>query len=454
MNDHIKPGDIITLDIRRLGINGEGIGYHNKMAVFVDNALPRERIEAEITAVYHNRAVADVRKIISVNPARQEPFCPVYGICGGCQTQHFDYIRTLIQKREILVQSFERYIYPKVNPSLVKPTIGAKNPTHYRNKASLPVQKIDGRNRFGMYARNSNDFVPIDDCPVQDPAINVILKTIVSLMDEFGIDAYDYKTKHGFVKSVIVRHSVATDQTQVSFIMVRKARRLIELVERLVKAHPSVISVSDAHKPDDKNATWTPRQMRHIHGEKTIQAVLDGMTFHLRPEAFFQLNSPQAEVFYRTMTRLADLKPNENAVDAYAGVAPVSHYVAGHANLVFAIELDQAACDSAKQSLETNGIRNVHVIQGDFHKSLSNLKRYHIDVMLFDPPRTGLGIDTIRTILKMAPERIVYGSCNPSTLAKDLNELLTDYDLVETVPIDMFPYTSLVESVSLLVHKR
>ncbi len=453
MNDHIKIGDIITLDIRRLGINGEGIGYHNKMAVFVDYALPRERIEAEIKAVFHNRAVADIKKIISRNPDRQVPFCPVYDRCGGCQTQHFDYIKTLIQKREILIQSFERYTYPKLDYRNIKATLGAAHPTHYRNKASLPVQMVDGRNRFGMYAANSNTFVEIDDCPVQYKEVNEILTTIIQLMDKLSINAYDYKHKTGFVKSVVVRHSQETNESQVSFIMVRRSKYLDQLIDALINQHPSVKSVFEALKPDDKKATYTPRQMKLVYGEKTIKEVLNGHVFHLKPDAFFQLNSAQAHTFYTEMARLANLKPHENAVDAYAGVAPVSHYIAKDAGNVFAIEIDPASVESAKMSLETNGITNVHVIQGDFKKALGNLKRYQIDVMLFDPPRTGLGLETIRAIQKIKPKRIVYGSCNPSTLAKDIHELLVDYDHIETVPIDMFPYTSLVESVTLL-HKK
>ncbi|MBU1140908.1 MAG: methyltransferase, partial [Firmicutes bacterium] len=171
-------------------------------------------------------------------------------------------------------------------------------------------------------------------------------------------------------------------------------------------------------------------------------------------DAFFQLNTPQANQFYLEMRRLADLKPYETAIDAYAGVAPISHYIFDAAKHVYAIEIDASACESAKLSLEKNNITNVTILKSDFNRALSGLKAKKIDVMFFDPPRTGLGEVTIESILKFKPKRLIYGSCNPSTLAKDLNLLLKSYRLIETVPIDMFPYTSLVESVSLLIENK
>lgn len=454
MNEHIKTDDILDLDIRRMGINGEGIAYYKKLAIFVDRALPGEKVKVKINEVYDNRATGEVKEILTSSPDRRDPFCKYYESCGGCQTQHADYQTILENKRDILLKSFDRYAGLKISPKQVKPVKGAENPKNYRNKASLPVQKIKGKNVFGMYARNSNQFIEVDGCPVQHEDVNRILRRMVSLMDTFGIDALDSKTKMGYVRHLVVRVAEHTKEAQVSFIMLKKSNRLDDLVKKLIQLEPTIESVYEVINPDLKKVGYFTEDMRLIYGKQMIKEELNGHEYYLRPEAFFQLNTSQADVFYNEMKRLAELKRHEIAIDAYAGIAPVSHYVHDQAKHVYAIEVDPASCDSAKLSLEKNGITNVTVLQSDFKRALSGLKEKKIDVMFFDPPRVGLGDETIDLILKFKPRRLIYGSCNPSTLAKDLNTLLKTYDLVECVPIDMFPYTSLVESVSLLTLKQ
>lgn len=454
MNEHIKIDDQLHISIKRMGINGEGIGYFNKLAIFVDQALPDEELDVVITHVFDNRAIARIERITKQSPERKEPFCPVYDACGGCQTQHFDYLKTLIQKRDILIKSFDRYIVPKVSEDLVKGTIGADEPKHYRNKASLPVQRIRGKNQFGMYARGSNKFVSIKGCPIQNELIDHILNTIIRLMNQFEMDGIDPRTRRGYVRSLVVRVSENKDQAQVSFIMAKKSNRLETVVEALIKAEPKIVSVYEVMNTDMKKPGFFTDEMNLIYGQEMIEETIRDYKFMLRPEAFFQLNTPQADKFYLEMKRLANLNPHEIAIDAYAGVAPVSHYIHLDAKQVYAIEIDPSACESARKSLEANNISNVTVLQSDFKRALSGLKDKKIDVMFFDPPRSGLGEETIDLILSFQPKRLIYGSCNPSTLAKDLSVLLKTYDLIETVPIDMFPYTSLVESVTLLETKN
>jgi 23S rRNA (uracil1939-C5)-methyltransferase len=454
VNEHLKIGDLIELEIKRLGINGEGIGYYEKLAIFVDYALPDEHILIEITKVFDNRAEAKIKKILKENPDRKTPFCKVYEQCGGCQTQHFDYFKTLIQKRQIIIHAYDRYVYPKIDVSVVKRTIGAQKSTHYRNKASLPVQKINGKNRFGMYAANSRRFIAIDDCPVQIEAINVILNQIVLLMDKYHIDAYDQKSKKGFVKSLVVRYSEQTQEAQVSMILIKPNPNIQKLADELAQIDSRIVSIFVFYKKKDHSQNVFSNDKKCLYGKETMQEKLNNSTFLIKPEAFFQLNVPQAHIFYQKMHELATLSKNDIVVDAYAGIAPISHYVYQDAKHVYAIEIDHSACESAMLSLKSNQIRNVTVLKSDFRRALLAMRNKVIQVMFFDPPRTGLGQETIETVLEFLPEKIVYGSCNPSTLAKDIHQLQDAYELIETVPIDMFPYTSLVESVSLLVRKK
>lgn len=452
MNTFIKENDVLQLEIRRTGINGEGIGYYKKLAIFVDYALPNEVVDVVVTRIYDNRAMAKLVKIIKKSEFRATPFCPIYEKCGGCQFQHITYEQSLIEKREMISSSFDRYINFKISKELIKETIGADNPKYYRNKASLPVQNKK-RNEIGMYQANSTKFIAIDSCPVQDKNINRILDVILELMNTFKVDGFDPKFNKGYIKSLVVRVSDDTKEAQVSFILFNDSKFLDRLVKKLVEVEPMIKSVFKVlSKPNKKNPFFSDAPIK-LFGKDTIKATLDGFTFDLKPDAFFQLNSSQAKKFYLKMKELAALKKHEVAIDAYAGVAPVSHYIAGDCKHVYAIESDESSCESARQSIAENGINNVTVLQSDFMRALNGLKEKEIDVMLFDPPRTGLGNETIDLILNFKPKRIVYGSCNPSTLAKDLNLLLKEYVLVETTPLDMFPYTSLVESISLLVLK-
>ncbi len=452
MNTFINENDLITIEIRRTGINGEGIGYYNQLAIFVDYALPGENVDVVITKVLENRAVAKLVKINTKSEFRATPFCPIYEKCGGCQLQHLSYEQTLVEKRETILNSFDRYISFKVPRDLVKETIGAKNPKFYRNKASLPVQSKK-RNEIGMYAANSHRFVALDECPIQNKDINRILKVILNLMTQFKVDGYDPKYNKGYVKSLVVRVSEELREAQVSFILFNDSKYLNDLVVKLVEVEPIIKSVFKViSKPTKKNPFFSDKPIK-LYGKDTISEKLGGYTFDLKPDAFFQLNSKQAHIFYTKMKDVAKLKKHEVVIDAYAGVAPISHYIAKDCKHVYAIEQDISSCESATKSLKENGIDNVSVLQSDFNRALNGLAEKQIDVMFFDPPRTGLGEYTIELILKFKPSRIIYGSCNPSTLAKDLNILLNDYILIETTPLDMFPYTSLVESVSLLVLK-
>jgi 23S rRNA (uracil1939-C5)-methyltransferase len=453
MNTFIKENEVIQIEIRKTGINGEGIGYYKKLAIFVDYALPNELVDVMITRVYDNRAMAKLVKIHKKSEFRATPFCPVYEQCGGCQFQHITYEQSLIEKRDMVLSSFDRYISFKVPRELVKETIGADDPKNYRNKASLPVQSKK-RNEIGMYQANSHKFIAIDACPVQDKNINRILKTILDLMNTYKVDGFDPKYNKGYIKSLVVRVSEDTKEAQVSFILFNDSKFLDRMVKKLIVVEPMIKSVFKVlSKPNKKNPFFSDAPIK-LYGKDTIQAKLDGYTFDLKPDAFFQLNTPQAHKFYLKMKELARLKKTEVAIDAYAGVAPVSHYIAKDCKHVYAVELDESSCISAKKSLNENGIDNVTVLHSDFNRALSGLKEKEIDVMLFDPPRTGLGAETIKLILESKPKRIVYGSCNPSTLAKDLNILLDHYYLEETSPLDMFPYTSLVESISLLSLKK
>lgn len=454
INHQMKINDLIEVEIKKIGINGEGIGYYNRLTVFVDHALPGETVIVRVREIYPNRIVGDIEKIKNQSPDRLEVLYPEYDACGAYSMQHMTYKRSLTLKRDIIVNALNHYVKEKINYKKIKPMIGMKEPFGYRNKVSLPIRRINGKNKFGLYAEKSNEFIPVNDSPVQNPIINKIIQYLETILDEYHFDAYISKTKQGFIKSVVVRRAHYSGETQISFLLMRKFDKVKEVVEKLVNKFPEVVSVYVFYTNKYKEQVFFSKQFELIYGKLTITEKLNNQFYHLYPEAFFQLNTEMADIFYKKMKSLAQLKKDDIVVDAYAGIAPVSHYVYDACQKVYAIEIEEKSVKSAKESLKRNRIFNVEVIQNDFSIALKNLKNIKIDVMFFDPPRTGLGLETINQVIKYLPKKIVYGSCNPSTLAKDIAELVKYYNVVEIQPLDMFPYTPLVESVTLLELKK
>ena len=267
-------------------------------------------------------------------------------------------------------------------------------------------------------------------------------------MDDIGVDAFDTKYRRGYISNVIVRVS-SKDEAQVTFICKKIPNRLPQLATSLMEKEPLVKSVFRVIEEKGSREFFND-SLTKIAGFDVIEESLNDHVFLLEPEAFFQLNTRQADIFFKTMKDVAKLKPNETVIDAYAGSAPIAHYIADQCKQVYAIEVNAASVTSANKSLKANQIKNVKVIQDTFRHALESLKNETIDVMFFDPPRVGLGEETIELIKTFKPKRIVYGSCNPSTLAKDVASLINEYVLNVTIPIDMFPYTAQVESVTLL----
>lgn len=451
MNQTYEVGQKLNIDIKNIGINGEGIGYFQKMAIFVNQALPRENVDVEITEVYDNRLVAKLLDIHQESDKRIKPFCPIYESCGGCQLQHLDPQEVAQTKRNIVLDSFQRYTHRNLPQDIVLDTITAEKVKGYRHKISLPV-RFTGKNHVGMYEAGTRNFIQMDECPIHHPALNEVVLEILSLMNHYGIKGYDEKYKKGHVLTLIARIS-SLDEIQVTFVIQKNHSKYIELAKDLMKKDKRVVSVFKVFDRKGQKVGFFNDSLRKIKGKDTITEKLGGHSFELTPEAFFQLNPMQAHKFYTEMVELAQLKRYHIAIDAYAGSAPISHYIASKCRKVYAIEVDAKSCESARISLKKNDIENVVVLQSTFKRALSGLQKKKIDVMFFDPPRTGLGKETIDLILKVKPKRIVYGSCNPSTLAKDLNLLLKIYKLEVTKPLDMFPQTSLVESISLLTLK-
>ena len=438
----------MKLDIKRLGVNGEGIGFYYKKPVFVDRTIPEETVTVKPILETNTYIKAELLTIERHSKDRVVPFCKYFEMCGGCDTQHMKYSSQLHYKKEHLVQSLYKYMDKKLDDRLIEDMVGSRKESSYRNKAQLPIREVKGQARFGLFRRNSNQVLTIHSCPVQHPLINKVMSQAVELMDKHHIKAYLPAKKSGLIKGLMVRVGQDTDEIQMVFALTKKDP-LTVLVRELLKLNADIISIYTTIDTDSKNQTYVNETTTCIYGKETIVTKLAGFSYELYPHSFFQLNSGVAVDFYEKMLELAKLKQTDIIVDGYAGLATISHMASRFVKKGIAIEINPKAAENARVSLSNNNISNIKVITGDAFSVLKQMKE-KIDVIFFDPPRTGLGDQMLFLLSKVRPKKIIYGSCNPSTLAKDLNQLSKLYDIKKVIPFDMFPQTAQVESVTLL----
>lgn len=439
-----------TIEIKKLGINGEGIGYLNKKCYFVDKALPGEVVNAVIDKEEDKYAYAHIDSFVKESPFRVKPLCPIYEKCGACSLQHLDYQKSLEYKRELVIEALGKY--SNVNPKSfeIKDTIGMENPNGYRNKASIPVF-FDGKKlNAGLYEANSNKMVFFDDCLVHNGLINKTIKEVLKVLDKYRIKAYNPKYKNGFVRYIVCRMGVNTKEISLTIVLVKNTDLSVCIKDIL--AIPYVKSLYSSVNSDYKSHEIFGNNITHLGGEKTICEKLKDKTFHLLPNAFFQLNTTQTVKLYDEIKKAAKLSKKEIVLDAYCGVGTISKWVSDLAYQVIGIDNNKEAIMSANQNKEGNCKFLVGEVKNVYPKLIKD--KVIPDVVLVDPPRVGLGEEFISLLLTNKPKRIVYTSCNPATLAKDLNLLKEKYTIKYIQPIDMFPYTAHVECVTLLELKK
>ena len=447
----VNVGDEIFLDIKRLGINGEGIGYYKKQAIFVNDALPKENVLVKITKTFKGYALAELLEIKTPSPNRVVPFCPYYTKCGGCSLQHVDYKTQGELKRDILMESITRYT--KLNPRSfeVKPTILMNKPYNYRAKVSLPIKNGIHGTVFGLYAPNSEKFIRIKNCGVQNEQINAIMEEVTKALDKLAITAYDGKSKKGHVRYVVCRSSEYTNEVQVTFILAKELKNISELAKEVMK-NKAIVSVYYSINNDTDDVSIFGDNLVKVDGKDCIVEKIGDYYYNLLPNSFFQLNPTQAKVLYDEVKKAAKLSFKENVLDAFCGVGSIGIYLAKWSKEVVGVESNKQAILNAKENAEKNKIKNIRFIEGNATNVLPYLVKDNFipDVMVFDPPRTGMTPEIKQAIIKSLPKRIVYVSCNPASLAKDLAVLTEKYDVKYIQPIDMFPFSSHVECVCTL----
>jgi len=457
MVNPLKVDDEFLVTIKRIGINGEGIGYYKRQAVFIPRSLVGEEVVAKCTKVAKGYSEAEIIRVKKKSPQRAQPHCNLYGKCGGCQMQHMSYEEQLRVKRSMLMHAIERYADMPIPllEKITRPTLGMKNPFGYRNKASMPVSQNDDGLLVGLFEINSRRLIPAPSCPIHYDGINKVIRHAVNLLYDFLVYPYNPKSKKGTIRYLVVRGSKASREIQVTFVMANDSFPKIEaLARQLMQECKDVRSVFMSINSGDGHEIFG-KDVKLIRGKETISDTLGHLQFSLSAKSFYQLNSEQTHVLYKEVKKAARVTKNESVIDAYCGVGTIGQFLAPAAYEVRGVDSNQSAIEDARKNAKLNKLDNVSYDVGDASVIVPKWIKtgFKPNVMIVDPPRSGLDTKMINLILNVRPRTLIYVSCNPSTLAKNLSKLRGQYKVDYLQPVDMFPQTAAVEVVVRLIRK-
>ncbi|SNX54835.1 23S rRNA (uracil(1939)-C(5))-methyltransferase RlmD [Thermoanaerobacterium sp. RBIITD] len=451
---NIEVGDRYEIYIDNMAHEGQGVGRLNGIAVFVDGALIGEKVVARIDEAHKNYLNAHVVKIIVASLERINPQCPYSDRCGGCMLQHLNYEGQLMFKKQIVRDNLSRI--GKINVE-ISDTIGMKNPKNYRNKAQYPVGVNNGEVVTGFYTAKTHDIVPIDTCMLQNETSIKITKIIRDWMKDFKITAYGDKTGKGLLRHIVTKVGFKTGEVMAVLVIngddiPHKDELINSLKENISGLKSIVLNINKR-----RLKVVMGKENITIFGDDFITDYIGDIKFEISPLSFFQVNPVQTKVLYNKALDYADLKGNETVIDVYCGIGTISLFFAKSAKHVYGIEIVEEAIKDAKRNAEINNIKNTEFIAGKAEVVMPKLYKRGIrpDVIVVDPPRRGCDNAVLEACTKMKPEKIIYVSCNPSTLARDLRYLEDNGFKTEKVqPVDMFPFTSHIECVVLLKRKH
>ena len=443
-----------TLEIVSLGHSGEGVGKYEGFTVFVPHALPGETVEVKITEVKKNYAKANLQKVQVPAPFRLVPQCPIYYQCGGCQLQHVAYDQQLVLKRQQVVDAVTRI--GKIADVTIHPTLGAAEPWYYRNKMQFPIGMAKGQVAVGCFAQGTHQIINTKHCYIQHSDNDGIAQTVQQVVTELGISTYDERTGQGEMRHVIGRVGIATGEVMVVLVTATPdLPNKVALIQRLLERVPNIVSI--IHNVNNKPTNVIlGHKMKTVWGRDTITDRLGKFTFHISARSFFQVNTAQAEVLYNKAVEYAGLTGTETVIDAYCGTGTITLFLAEKAAKVYGIEMIEPAVADAKVNAQINQVTNVEFVVGDVVDVMPRMFKQGLrpEVIVVDPPRAGCDKKVLETFAAMQPERIVYVSCNPASLARDLAILAElGYKTKEIQPVDMFAQTYHVESVALIERK-
>lgn len=440
-----------TTEITDIGINGEGIGKIEGFTVFVNNALPGEKVEVLLMKVKKNYGYGRLERIITPSPDRVKPPCPIADKCGGCSLQHLSYPAQLEFKRRLVSENLRRI--GGFDDIEVLPVIGMDEPYFYRNKGQYPV-KYDNKPNIGFYARASHRVIDCEKCLIADKCNEKIIALLRGFIEKNNISVYNEEKHSGLIRHILIRNGAHTGEIMVCLVVNGKNFKFKnELINALsdVKGIKSIV----INYNTEKTNVILGRNCETVFGADTITETIGSLKFNISPLSFFQVNPTQTEKLYGKALEFAALTGSETVIDAYCGTGSITLFLAQKAKNVYGIEIIPEAIENAKINAAQNGIENAEFFCGSSEETVPKLYEQRgitPDVMVVDPPRKGCESSLLELFLKMQPKRIVYVSCDSATLARDLKILCESgmYKIKKVQPVDMFPHSVHIETVVLL----
>ena len=446
----VKKNEYVTLTFEDLTHEGNGVGKVGGYPLFVPNGLPGEEAVVKVIKVNKNFGFGKLIELKNISEERVDPTCHVH--CGGCQLQHMSYNLQLQMKQNQVRNVMKKIGHLEHVP--IHPIIGMDNPFHYRNKVQIPVGEKDGKLITGYYQKRSHRIVEdLDTCSSQADEINEILPEVKKIVNRIGIEAYDEENHRGVLRHIMIRTGYATKETML--VLVTKTNKLPGkeiLIQELTDKFPDIKSIVQ-NINDQRTNLILGEKTKVLWGEEYIHDKIGELTFAISAKSFYQVNPVQTKVLYDKALEYAKIDENDVVIDAYCGIGTISLFLAQKAKKVYGVEVVPEAIHDAKANAKLNGMNNVEFVVGQAEKIMPEWKREGLDpdVIVVDPPRKGCAPEFLEAMIEMEPKRIVYVSCNPSTLARDLR-ILEDggYRTNEVQPVDMFPNTTHVELVALM----
>ncbi len=447
----IKKNQEYIVDIIDNGYEGEGIAKIDGFTIFIPNAIKGEKIKILIVKVLSSHAFGKILEILKKSPYRIESDCDTYKRCGGCNLRHIDYEETLNMKQQAVQNLVNKNLKTKIN---VKPTWAMGNPYHYRNKLQYPVGiNKAGEPIMGVFANRTHEIIPVNNCLIQNEKANQVAKYVIDALKEYNISVYNEASREGLVRHIMVKIGIKTEQIMVTIVINGdELPHAKDIASDLQGACHSVSSVIVNINKKNTNVILGDKNI-NILGKGYITDCLGDYLFKISPLSFYQVNPVQAEALYNIAIENAGITKDDIVFDLYCGIGTISLFASEYAKKVYGIEIVEQAIEDAKWNAKFNEVENVEFIAGDTEKVLTDLienKKIIPDVVIVDPPRRGLDNTTINNILKIKPKRVVYISCNPATLMRDLKQTEDAYEIKIIQPVDMFCFTPHVECVCVL----
>ncbi|MCM3602805.1 23S rRNA (uracil(1939)-C(5))-methyltransferase RlmD [Robertmurraya korlensis] len=448
----VQKNDYIEVVFEDLTHDGAGVAKVDGYPLFVKNALPGEKAKIKVIKVNKGYGFGRLEQILEQSPYRVDAPCPIYKECGGCQLQHLSYEGQLLAKEKQVRDVLTRI--GKLENVKVHPVLGMSEPWRYRNKAQVPVGEREGGLIAGFYQQRSHEIINMEACMIQQEKNDEVVQAVKRICTKYGVTAYNEQRHKGTLRHIMARHGQVTKEVMV--VLVTRTSELPnkeKIVKEILESVEGVKSIIQNVNSKKTNVILGD-ETRVLWGEEVIYDLIGNVKFAISSRSFYQVNPEQTKVLYDQALSYAELTGEETVIDAYCGIGTISLFLAQKAKKVYGVEIVPEAIADANRNADLNGIDNVEFAVGEAEVVIPNWYKEGIvaDVLVVDPPRKGCDDALLQTIIEMKPKKVVYVSCNPATLARDLRVLEDGgYRTVEVQPVDMFPHTTHCEAVAQIV---